>query len=47
MMCHTARQIAKDMNIIGLTGGVDSARLKQNIKDILGVESTDIYDRLS
>ena len=40
MMCHIARQIAKDMNIIGLTGGVDSARLKQNIKDILGVEST-------
>lgn len=47
MICHIARQIAKDMNIIGLTGGVDSARLKQNIKDILGVESTDIYDRLS
>lgn len=40
MMCHIARQIAKDMIIIGLTGGVDSARLKQNIKDILGLEST-------
>ena len=40
MMCHIARQIAKGMNIIGLTGGVDSARLKQNIKDILGLDST-------
>ena len=39
-MCHIARQIAKDMKIIGLTGGVDSARLKQNIKNILGLNST-------
>ena len=28
------------MKIIGLTGGVDSARLKQNIKNILGLKST-------
>ena len=40
IMCHIARQIAKDMKIIGLTGGVDSARLKQNIKNILGLNST-------
>ena len=40
MMCQAARQIARNMNIIGLTGGVDSARLRQIIKDILGLEST-------
>ena len=40
MMCHIARQIGKNMNIMGLTGGVDSARLKQSIKNILGIEST-------
>ena len=40
MMCHIARQIAKEMNIIGLSGGVDSSRLKQKIKDIFGLDST-------
>ena len=40
MMCHIARQIGKNMNIIGLTGGVDSPRLKQSIKNILGLDST-------
>ena len=39
MMCHIARTIAKDMNIIGLSGGVDSSRLKQKIKDIYGLNS--------
>ena len=38
-MCHIARTIAKDMNIIGLSGGVDSSRLKQKIKDIYGLNS--------
>ena len=40
MMCHIARAIAKDMNIIGLSGGVDSSRLKQKIKDICGLNSS-------
>ena len=40
MMCHIARQIAKEMNIIGLSGGVDSSRLKQKVKDIFGLDST-------
>ena len=40
MMCHIARKIAKNMNIIGLSGGVDSSRLKQEIKDIFGLDST-------
>lgn len=40
MMCHIARKLANDMNIIGLNRGVDSSRLKQEIKDVFGLKST-------
>ena len=39
MMCHIARNNAKDLNFIGLSGSVDSTRFKQKIKDIMGIES--------
>ena len=39
MMCHIARNHAKDLNFIGLSGSVDSTRFKQKIKDIMGIES--------
>lgn len=39
MMCHIARKIANNMNIIGLSGGVDSSRLKKEIKNFLGLDS--------
>ena len=39
MMCHIARNNSKDLNILGLSGSVDSTRLKQKIKDIMGIES--------
>lgn len=39
MMCHIARNNAKNLNIIGLSGSVDSTRLKQKIKDVMGIES--------
>ena len=39
MMCHISRSIAKDMNIIGLSGAVDSTRLRQNIKSEIGLSS--------
>ena len=39
MMCHIARNNAKDLNFIGLSGSVDSIRFKQKIKDIMGIES--------
>jgi malate/lactate dehydrogenase len=38
MMCHIARQIAPNMKVIGLSGGVDLSRLKQATKEILGLE---------
>jgi malate/lactate dehydrogenase len=31
LMCHVARQVAPDMTILGLSGGVDSSRLQQVI----------------
>ena len=37
MMCHIARNNAKNLNIIGLSGSVDSSRLKQKIKDVMGI----------
>ena len=39
MMCHIARNNAKELNFIGLSGSVDSTRFKQKIKDIMGIES--------
>lgn len=37
-MCYAARQVAPDMKIIGLSGGVDSSRLKQTTKEVLGLD---------
>lgn len=42
MMCHIARNYSKDLNIIGLSGSVDSTRIKQKIKDVMGIESEGI-----
>jgi malate/lactate dehydrogenase/phosphoglycolate phosphatase-like HAD superfamily hydrolase len=38
MMCCISRQVAPNMEIIGLSGGVDSSRLKQITKEILGLD---------
>ncbi len=38
-MCQVARENASSLEIIGLTGAVDSTRLKQNIKETTGKES--------
>ncbi|HSQ97723.1 MAG TPA: hypothetical protein VLL98_03310 [Rickettsiales bacterium] len=39
MMCYVAREVASNMSIIGLSGAVDSSRLKQKIKEITGLQS--------
>ena len=38
-MCQVARENASSLEIIGLTGAVDSTRLRQNIKETTGKES--------
>lgn len=42
IMSHVARKNAPEMQIIGLSGGVDSSRLKQVIREQLGVESSGV-----
>ena len=37
MMCHIARKFASKMKVLGLTGGVDSARLKDVINEEMSV----------
>jgi len=37
MMCHIARQAAPGLKVLGVTGGVDSSRLKQIIQQELNV----------